>query len=46
MLIIYVIVIYGKLSKLIYVNTLWINNNKGNSINIVLKDDQKEFPFL
>ena len=42
----FLFVIYGKLSKLIYVNTPRINNNKGNSVNIVLKDDQKGFPFL
>ena len=43
---VFLIVIYGKSSKLIYVNAPRINNNKGNSVNIVLKDDQKGFPFL
>ena len=46
MLIIYIIVIYRKLLKLIFVNVPLINNNKGSSVNIALKVDEREFPFL
>ena len=40
------LLLFMDIIKLIYVNAPYINNNKGNSVNIVLKDDQKEFPFL
>ena len=39
------LLLFMDIIKLIYVNAPYINNNKGNSVNIVLKDDQKEFLF-
>ena len=46
MLIIYIIVIYRKLLKLIFLNLPLINNKKGSNVNIALKVDEREFPFL